>query len=267
LRLEAGIWKSQDDSKVHYPSEDYSIFFEIEENSFWFAHRNDIIVQSIRNFPPQGTILDVGGGNGFVTKRLQQEGFHSVLIEPGIGGVLNARKRGIKDIIFSTLENAGFLENSVPACCLFDVIEHIPDDESFIRFLHKILISEGKIYITVPAYRFLWSPEDADAGHFRRYTIHSLRKTFQKNGFQIEYATYFFSFLIAPIFLFRTLPGLIFKPKTNNTGKEDHIQKGRKSLMQRIIHYFSLFEYKRVRNKHKCFAGSSIMMVAKKIHQ
>ena len=40
--------------------------------------------------------FDVGGGNGFVAKGLEEKGISTVLIEPGIQGCINAKNRGLK---------------------------------------------------------------------------------------------------------------------------------------------------------------------------
>jgi SAM-dependent methyltransferase len=114
--------------------------------------------------------------------------------------------RGLKNIICSTLEDAGFKTNSLPAAGLFDVVEHISNDLCFLKTINFYMRPGGFLFITVPAYNILWSKEDVDAGHFRRYTLYELKKTLNKAGFKIEYATYIFSFLILPIFLFRTIP-------------------------------------------------------------
>jgi hypothetical protein len=65
---------------------------------------------------------DVGGGNGFVSKLLQTQLADVVLIEPGPQGVINASKRGVKNIICSVLDQCMFLNNSIEMIGMFDVI-------------------------------------------------------------------------------------------------------------------------------------------------
>jgi hypothetical protein len=43
------------------PEEGHKNIFQIEDNSFWFKHRNNYIIEVINNFPPPGIILGVGG--------------------------------------------------------------------------------------------------------------------------------------------------------------------------------------------------------------
>ena len=92
-----GIWAPRHSQRhsVSYPDEGNDRSFLIEDTSFWFAHRNRMLVELVRRFPPAGPILDVGGGNGYVTRGLAEAEFPCTLLEPGYQGCLNARKRGI----------------------------------------------------------------------------------------------------------------------------------------------------------------------------
>ena len=70
LRLaEDGIWYSSENQDVSYPPDGNEACFAIEDGSFWFKHRNSCIASIVRNFPPEneGTIFDIGGGNGYVS--------------------------------------------------------------------------------------------------------------------------------------------------------------------------------------------------------
>ena len=65
-------------------------------------------------FRPKGAIFDVGGGNGYVAMALQRSGIDAVVVEPG-PGALNAKQRGLRLVIQSTLEDAGFKNESITA--------------------------------------------------------------------------------------------------------------------------------------------------------
>ncbi|MEM7550843.1 MAG: class I SAM-dependent methyltransferase [Bacteroidota bacterium] len=262
LELKDGIWFSSDVKKISYPKAGNDAYYQVEENSFWFKHRNNCIVELLSRFPPNGAIFDVGGGNGFVSKRIQSEGYEAVLVEPGIAGVLNAKRRNLKNVICSTLEGVKAESNSLPAIGVFDVVEHLPDDMAFLKTAYELLVEGGKIYITVPAYNTLWSQDDVDAGHYRRYTIKSINKKLQSLNFEIEFSTYMFSILPFPIFLFRTIPSL-FSKKSNSPDKhsniqEDHIQDNK--LLERIWWW----ELSRVKKLTKIPFGSSCLLVASK---
>ena len=205
---EDGIWYSKDQRSVSYPVDGHAACFALEDSSFWFAHRNACIVAAVKTFPPPkgGAIFDVGGGNGFVARGLLDAGFDAVLLEPGMAGAHNAKKRGVQNIICATTETARIRSDSIPAVGLFDVIEHIEDDGGFLRSLRSKVKRGGHLYATVPAFNVLWAKEDATAGHFRRYTRGGICKAIADAGFDILFSSYIFRPLPLPIFLFRVLP-------------------------------------------------------------
>ena len=172
--------------KISFPENGHANCLEIEENSFWFRHRNQIIVEMMRLCSPSGPVYDVGGGNGYVSLGLENAGFPVLLVEPGAEGVKNARARGIASILPTTLDQAALQDHSLDAVGIFDVLEHIENEASFLSGIHHKLKPDGKLYITVPAYPWLWSYEDKITGHFRRYTLGTLTAVLRRHGFAIE---------------------------------------------------------------------------------
>lgn len=58
---------------------------------------------------------------------------------------------------------------------MFDVVERVADDVGFLRETVRALRPGGMLFLTVPAYPWLWSHEDEVAGHHRRYTAAKMR--------------------------------------------------------------------------------------------
>ena len=173
---ERGIWHSRTRGDVSYPEGQSDECFAIEDGSYWFQHRAGFIVDGIGRYPPPGPLFDVGGGNGHVAAAIEAAGTKVVLVEPGHRAALNARARGVSCVVNSSLQEAGFLPRSLAAVGLFDVLEHVADDEQFLALLHELIAPGGRLYLTVPAHRSLWSAEDVAAGHYRRYTLNALCK-------------------------------------------------------------------------------------------
>lgn len=209
-----GIWRARRQSAIDYPDQANAFCFEIEEHSFWFNYRNRFIVGSVRNVPPSGPIADIGAGNGYVSLALQRAGFATIVIEPGLAGARNARSRGLDPVVCATLEDAELRAESLSAAGLFDVLEHIEDDEGFLRALHGVMRPGGRLYLTVPAFRALWSSEDDLVGHHHRYTLGLLTSRLGAAGFSIDYGTYLFSPLPVPLFLLRSLPSRLGRRAT-----------------------------------------------------
>ncbi len=260
-----GIWYSQDSQNVSYPSEGNENCFAVEDGSFWFRHRNNCIVSIVKTYPPEenGTIFDIGGGNGFVSLGLANAGFDVALLEPGSVGVLNAKKRGLKNVICATTDTAKLKQQSLPAVGLFDVIEHIEDDLAFLHSIRNLMKKSGRLYATVPSYSFLWSEEDVLAGHFRRYTLEDISNVVESAGFQVEFSSYIFRFLPIPIYLLRTLPykmGLSKAERNAKSASRDHAEKSR--TMSKILSSILHREIENLDNKRAMRFGGSCLVVA-----
>ncbi|HEX8253770.1 MAG TPA: class I SAM-dependent methyltransferase [Thermoanaerobaculia bacterium] len=207
IRNPAGYWQdTQTVEELSYPVGGNDFCLEIEDSSFWFAHRNDVIVAAVRRYPPGGPIFDVGAGNGYVAAALERAHFPTIAIEPNRAGAANAARRGLERVVHGRLPSSAFVEGAAGAIGLFDVVEHIADDAAFLLSLRPYLKRGGRVYVTTPAFDSLWSQNDTAAGHHRRYTRARLRALLEGAGFAVEYETYFFAFLPPPLFLFRVLP-------------------------------------------------------------
>jgi SAM-dependent methyltransferase len=215
LELRDGMWQTKAVSKISYPGEANDVCFQVEDGSFWFNHRNRCIIATVAQFPPGGMLYDIGGGNGFVASGLQAAGVDVALVEPG-EGAKNALKRGVRNVVCATFEDACFQPQSLAAAGAFDVVEHIEDDVGFLRSLRGRLVAGGRFYCTVPAFSALWSGADDHAGHYRRYSRQSLQMTLEQAGFEVEFVTYFFAWLTLPIFFLRVVPARLgIRDKTN----------------------------------------------------
>ncbi|KYG69890.1 hypothetical protein AZI85_15975 [Bdellovibrio bacteriovorus] len=219
-----GIYFSESKKNVSYPEQGNDTYFEIEDKSFWFKHRNLIIEKVLKKYVPEMIdFYDLGGGNGFVAQKIASMGYSVTLVEAG-SGVFNALKRGIDNVYCADI--VGFKSTKPNAVVgLFDVIEHFDKPENVYKSIHENMPGVSKLILTVPAYNWLWSDEDIRAGHFRRYTMTSLRKELNDAGYEVVFSSYFFSFLILPIFLFRTVPYLLRKmsrEQKNKAGIQEH---------------------------------------------
>ena len=263
-QAEPGLWVARAQSAISYPEDGNRWCLMLEENSFWFRHRSQAILALLQRCPPPGMLFDIGGGNGLVSLAAQQAGWQTVLLEPGPAGVQNARRRGVGLAIQSTLEDAGFLPGSLPAAGMFDVLEHIQDDQGFLRQVSDLLAPGGRLYLTTPAYQALWSYEDEFAGHHRRYTLGGLSKKLEAAGLQVEFSSYLFFFLPPPAWLLRALPSRLGLRRSVDIEQEvkEHKQPG--GLAGRLLEALLRFELKRLQAGKRMPFGGSCLVAARK---
>ena len=99
---------------------------------------------------------------------------------------------------------------------------------------------------------FLWSNEDYDGGHFKRYTTNELTELLKKCGFSVIQSNYIFSKLPIPVFLFRSLPrklGLNKKSNELQKHKNEHQQK--KGIINKILQKIWNWELSRINSNKK----------------
>jgi len=244
-----------------YPADGSSQIYQIEDRSFWFRHRHSVISEFFEQSDCTGPILDVGGGNGYETLRLQEQVSSVCLIEPSPEGCRNASERGVRQIVCSNLENLRLKSGSIGTILLLDVIEHFDDPQPLLRECLRILRPGGVLLITVPAYGFLWSHEDIYARHKRRYNIRSLSNTIQLAGYEIERISGFFQSLILPIFLFRALRWRLGFGNPARTNEQDHQKNG---IFLTVLEKLLASERQKIARGSNLFWGASLISVARK---
>ena len=181
-----GDWLCKSMCAVSYPEWGNQACFDVEDSSFWFRHRNACILEVMRQYPPPGPLFDIGGGNGFIAKAMQDAGLEVVLVEPGGAGTTNARKRGIQHVVRATLEDAGFLSGTLPAVGLFDVVEHMADDQLALANIASTLREGGRAIVLVPQGQSIYGTLDVVLGHHRRYSEQDLSNVMEQAGLRVE---------------------------------------------------------------------------------
>jgi len=268
LLAKDGIWIPKGEiNEISYPEDGNAVCYQLEENSFWFNHRNQCIARCLENFHNQSdTFFDIGGGNGFVSKYLQNNGYSVCLVEPGIQGVQNAKSRLVENVVHGTLESAKFKKNTIDSIGLFDVVEHIEDSEKFIQNINEYLKPNGKVFITVPAFNSLWSVNDVIAGHYKRYTTKSLSDLLEQHNFKMEYCSYMFRPLVAPLWIMRTIPsklGMLNEENVRSKTLKHHNnpKKGGSGFLNKLLNK----ELQSVKELKSINFGTSCLAVASKI--
>ena len=246
--------------------------WNLEDDSWWFQYRADVIIGLIdRFFDPKGMILDIGGGNGYTSSVAKKRGYNVGLIEPSSQACIHAKKRGIENVYCGTVSDDKINDGSIEQFLLLDVLEHVGDDREFAKLLYKKTANNGMCIITVPAFMCLWSSEDNQAGHFRRYRIKELCKLLEECGFDLCYRSYFMSFLFLPILFVRVFLekiGLSKKMEEHTDEEREKIYqsqfKTRSRVVDAALSFFYGIERTLMRKEARVPWGSSIIVAARK---
>lgn len=183
------------------------------------------LVNRNKNSSGELLLLDIGCGDCFFALSLLEKKIPATIIgiDPAYTADTLQQKR--KEIshprfhLFASLEDARhLLTRPVNLVLLLDVIEHIPDDISFLTELaaQPCIDDQTRFIITVPAYQGLYTSHDEFLHHYRRYTNQSLKKNLRSSGLEPLETGYFFSSLL-PVRVIQKIKEKLFgKPRTNH---------------------------------------------------
>lgn len=190
----------------------YHTFYEIEKVHWWCVSRRDILVDLTRSLlPAGGKVLDVGCGTGFFIESLMKgaEAGHPAIEGWGLDAeplaVSMCRERGLTRVHQGSASDLAAVEGErFDLIFMLDVLEHLDDDQAALREATRLLAPGGRIVVTVPAFKFLWSKHDDVSMHKRRYTRDELAQAFAGAGLPLAKLTYFNAYLF-PLALARRI--------------------------------------------------------------
>ena len=129
------------------------------------------------------TIVDFGAGMGEFSFFLKGKNFFAV--EPD--SVLNNK---LVSQNVQTKNMSDFDRDSIDFIYSINVLEHIDDDEFVLEQFFRSIKQQGKLFIYVPAFMFLWTELDTSVGHFRRYSKKDLIAKIEAAGFKVTKVRY-----------------------------------------------------------------------------
>ena len=205
--------------------EAYLEMAETEAHHWWFAGRRSVTAYLISKFnlPAEAKILEIGSGTGGNLQMLSAFGQVSALEMDASARSISAEKTGGGVDI-----RAGRCPMDIPfsgekfnLICLFDVLEHIEEDVATLIAIKKLLADGGRVLITVPAYRWLWSAHDEFLHHRRRYSARELQEKIAVAGMVIEKMSYF-NILLFPLAVAARLKDRLFRSLSASGTKIPH---------------------------------------------
>jgi SAM-dependent methyltransferase len=128
----------------------------------------DLIAQAV-------AIAEVGCGHGLLQR--QVEDFWSVDVtgfDLNEAALRQTASRRSPVCCYNVLSRSPEYKARFDLIFLFDILEHISDQDAFLRAIQFHLAPNGRVLLNVPAFQTLFSGYDRAVGHLRRYNIRSL---------------------------------------------------------------------------------------------
>lgn len=236
----------------------YSELYNLEKDYWWHVGKRQITFDLIKTYVTgsKEDALDIGCGAGLAVEELGKV-FNKVSgLDVSPEALSFCRKRGLNNLVLSSVDNINSPDRSFDLITAFDVLEHV-DDQKALQECHRILRPSGIIIVTVPAYQSLWSYWDEMLGHKRRYNIKSLGTILENSGFKIIKISHSNFFILLPVLIVRTFKKL----STKSQSQSDFITTPK--FLSKILKKVYLLE-SFIINKASLPAGLSVVAVAKK---
>lgn len=205
----AGEPVSPDDG---YDARYFEPLFEVEDRHFWFRARNlgisKLAGQIVAQLEPGYRILEAGCGTGNTLRVLDQLADDGLVLGMDLfaEGLRWARQRVTCPLVQGDIHAPPF-RAQFDLIGLFDVLEHLPDDVTVLRDLHRMLKPGGHLILTVPAHLSLWSYFDEAAHHCRRYEPPELKEKLGQAGYQVEFLSSYMASIFPLVWLGRRIAG------------------------------------------------------------
>jgi SAM-dependent methyltransferase len=193
----------------HAP-EGFATLLAMQDGHFWYVGRHRFLYRALtaslrRYFPGRRDLraVDLGGGcGGWVHYLAARSGgrFAELALADS-----SPRALDLADAVVGPdvrryqidLLDLGW-KNRWDVAFLFDVLEHLPEEQAALRQVTQALCPGGLLLLACPALRFFWSYNDVLVHHCRRYSRRDYRRLAVGCGLELCRARYFM-FLLSPL--------------------------------------------------------------------
>ena len=227
---------------------------QLEKNHFWFKPRArllKLLFNSITN-QTKSKVLEFGCGSGNFLNTIDHK--HTVVGVDGHMEFLKIAKLKSPHVeyLHCDIANIPITDNQFDVILAFDVLEHV-DSKKMLDEAYRLVKPGGHILISVPAFQFLWSRVDEQAGHRYRYSLKTIKKELMGSGWKYNRHTYY-QFLLFPfVYLSRKL----------HIKKSPKLEHKPPSVINKIFYYLNSIEISLFANKRLPY-GSSLITIASK---
>jgi 2-polyprenyl-3-methyl-5-hydroxy-6-metoxy-1,4-benzoquinol methylase len=159
-------------------------WFAIASTDHFWVRRRFSVLQELAGpwLPASKECGEIGCGHGLLQRQIED-----AYGLPVTGFDLNdfALQQNVSRIsrvcCYDIVERNAALRAEFDVIFLFDVLEHISDQDGFLQSLLFHLAPQGRVVVNVPAGQWAFSGYDRAAGHVRRYSFKTLRDVARRN--------------------------------------------------------------------------------------
>jgi SAM-dependent methyltransferase len=185
---------------------------DLEKTHWWFVGRRRVLLSALERLRVEAhSVLDVGCGAGtnldLLARRYGEASIHGIDLERA--ALHFCRKKRSLPVCQATATRLPYRAGSFDLVAALDALEHVEDDQAALDELFRVCRPGGTLFVTVPAFRFLWGELDELGHHYRRYTRKELLTKVSRAGFSITFVRFFNFLLFPPVAAVRILSRLL----------------------------------------------------------
>ena len=133
------------------------------------------------NIDKTENILDFGAGYGLITEKFKKKGYKISAVE--------INKTALEKLNVKNIDSYNLIEKvpkSINCIISLNVLEHIEDDDKYIKKFYNHLPQDGKLILYLPSSNLIWTELDDMVNHKRRYSKSGIVELLNSNSFEIE---------------------------------------------------------------------------------
>ena len=179
---------------------------------FWMRRRFSAFSKLLKSHPLGDTCVEIGCGQGYLQHQIHS-GLHKTVDGFDLDEVALQQNISLSSSLFlyNIYDKFSDYRERFDSIIMFDVLEHIEDDSSFVDAALFHLKPHGRLYVNVPAHNLLFSDYDRHGGHLRRYSIKDFSRIALENDLSVLSYSYW-GMPYFPILLLRKYYLQLFRP-------------------------------------------------------
>ena len=248
----------------------YRSYRKLELEHWWFRGRETILRKLVAETvadsgeaePGRTRILNVGAATGRTSEWLGEFG-EVVSVEYNRDCARMAEEFTGLEMTVASAEDLPYPDNSFDLVTAFDVIEHIEDHQRAVDEMARVVREGGAIFVTVPAFPFLWSEHDDINHHYRRYRPKELPSLFGEMSTRRQ--GYFNFLLFPPIALVRVVSTFLRRWRSRDMGgPQSDFEISQPGVISRCLENVLIMEGRLIAKGWRFPFGVSEFLVARK---
>lgn len=192
--VQAMVWEKQQEPSI--TARYFALEDEVRQETLSHDHVGNVDLHRLK-VGPGDRVVDVGCGDGGVSRQLASAGLRVLGVEPvpELRAAFLVKAGALAgdhlDVTDGTADRLPFADGSLPAIVMTEVLEHLPQPAAALTELRRVIAPEGVLCLSIPTaktehlYRTLHPRYFVNTTHERIISAGQLRREIEQAGFRV----------------------------------------------------------------------------------